>query len=131
MRKFFPFIVAVAVAACASEPAQKSAPASPPPVAPPAPSAPVAASTPAAPTAPAAATAKAGVEGFNTPAGYTKKTRGSTTVYCKTETPVGTRFGKEYCYSQQDLERMESNRANAVEQVERARRTCTGGCSGG
>ena len=71
-------------------------------------------------------------EGYIAPAGYQKKVRGTKTVYCKSDTPVGTRFSKEYCYTQQDLERMEASRSNTAQEVDRARRTCTGGgCGGG
>lgn len=136
MRKLYLLIVAAALAACASEPSQQAAPAStsisPAPAAEPAAvaaPAPVAASVPVT-TASAEAPATSG--GFNAPAGYQKKTRGTKTVYCKSDTPVGTRFSKEYCYSQQDLERIEASRTNTMQEVERARRTCTGGgCGGG
>jgi hypothetical protein len=69
---------------------------------------------------------------FVPPAGYQRKKRGATTVYCRSDTPVGTRFAKEYCYTQADLERLEANRTNVRQDVDRARRTCTGGgCGGG
>jgi hypothetical protein len=130
MRKLYPLLVAVAMTACASDPASKAAPASQP-----AAPTPVAASAPAAPAAPeqtvaAESATESGV--YIAPAGYQKKVRGSKTLYCKSDTPVGTRFAKEYCYTQQDLERMEASRSNSVQDVERARRTCTGGgCGGG
>jgi invasion protein IalB len=92
---------------------------------------------PAAPAAeavaPAAAQSTTAASGeFVAPAGYQKKHRGDTTVYCKRETPIGTRFAKEYCYTQADLERMEASKVNLKQEVERTRRTCTGGgCGGG
>jgi hypothetical protein len=136
MRKLFPLIiVAAAVTACASEPSRDAAQVSPPAV--PAPvSAPARVSAaeptgmPASDAAPAAASAT--TEGYVAPAGYQKKTRGTKTVYCKSDTPVGTRFAKEYCYTQADLERMEASRTNTRQEIDRARRTCTGGgCGGG
>ena len=94
-----------------------------------------------APEAAAATTARAAEKAdpeaaasteFVPPAGYQRRKRGATTVYCRSDTPVGTRFAKEYCYTQADLERMEANRANVRQEVDRARRTCTGGgCGGG
>jgi hypothetical protein len=129
MRAMCLLIVAAAMAGCASEPSQQVATTSPSTS--PAPAAPA----PAAPAAPAVADAAATpAEGgaFNPPPGYQKKTRGTSTVYCKSDTPVGTRFAKEYCYTQQDLERMEASRSNTVQEVERARKTCVGpGCGGG
>jgi hypothetical protein len=65
------------------------------------------------------------------PPGYQKKTKGSTTVYCRSDTPVGTRFATEYCYTQADLERMDASRANMRREVDRTRRICTGGGCGG
>lgn len=142
MHKLVPLIVVVvAVTACASEPSREAAQVSPPAV--PAPvSAPATANVPAPVSAPepasvpatgAATSATSGAAGgFVAPAGYQKKTRGSKTLYCKSDTPVGTRFAKEYCYTQADLERMDASRTNTVQEIDRARRTCTGGgCGGG
>jgi hypothetical protein len=130
MRKLYLLIVAAAVTACASDPASKATPA----VQPVAPTQ-VVAPAPSAPAVPeqAASTEAATESGvYIAPAGYQRKVRGTKTVYCKSDTPVGTRFAKEYCYTQQDLERMEASRANTQQDLERARRTCTGGgCGGG
>lgn len=125
MRMIPILMVAAILTGCASDPTTKPAPVA----------APVAASTPATASAPATAGAAAGrVDGgvFVPPAGYKAKKRGDATVYCKVDTPVGTRFGTEYCYTQSDLERMEASRVNVRQEVDRARRTCTGaGCGGG
>jgi hypothetical protein len=122
MRMALALIVVVTAAACASGPAQQAASPNPPQAA-------LVAAT-AAPSAAESTAATGG--GFNAPAGYQKRNRGGTTVYCKSETPVGTRFAKEYCYTQADLERMEASRVNLKQEVERTRRTCTGGgCGGG
>jgi hypothetical protein len=91
----------------------------------------VSAAESAAPAAAADAAAAASRD-FTAPAGYRKKTFGDKTRYCRSDTPVGTRFAKEYCYSQADLERMEANKRTLQQEVERNRRTCAGGgCAGG
>ena len=130
MRIAYVLIASISLVGCASGPATQGA-ASPTAAA-------VAAPVPASP-APAAlaATERANPEAvaskdFVAPAGYQRRERGTTTVYCRSDTPVGTRFAKEYCYTQADLERMEASRSNIRQEVDRARRTCTGGgCGGG
>ena len=131
MRLASSVICSIALVGCASGPATQ---ASDPPAS-------VAAVAPVAPEEAAAMTApvaeKADPEAvasteFVPPAGYQRRKRGATTVYCRSDTPVGTRFAKEYCYTQADLERTEANRTNIRQEVDRARRTCTGGgCGGG
>ena len=152
MRNLLVLIAIAPLTALASEPAQQpgpnaaqqpapavaAAPAQEPATAP----APVAATAAAAAPAavseadradPAAAAAAAAVSSdFIAPAGYRKKTFGDKTLYCRSDTPVGTRFAKEYCYSQADLQRMEASKRNLQQEVDRNRRTCAGGgCSGG
>ena len=130
MRFTYALIVAAALAGCASEPT-KQVSASPQAPAAAAPVSSAAKTTSAQPVANADSAAPAGEE-FQPPAGYRKKTRGTTTVYCRSDTPVGTRFPTEYCYTQSDLERMEASRGSIRQEVDRARRTCTGaGCGGG
>jgi len=70
---------------------------------------------------------------FAAPAGYKEKTRGGTTVYCRSQTPIGTRFATEYCYTQADLQRMEKSKQGMQDDVSRATRVCGSGqsCSGG
>lgn len=83
--------------------------------------------------APAAATPSSGSD-FNPPAGYQKRSFEGRTVYCRSETPVGTRFPKRYCLTQDQLERIEANRRNVQREVDRARRNCVAGgsyCGGG
>jgi hypothetical protein len=130
MRKMYLLIFAAALVACASNPAPKTSA-----VAQPATASTVAAAAPATPAAPekaATGSTVAAGDGYIAPAGYQKKVRGTKTVYCKSDTPVGTRFAKEYCYTQQDLERMEASRSNTAQEVDRARRSCAGaGCGGG
>ncbi len=121
-----------ASAAVAAAPAQEPATA-PAPVAATAAAAAPAAVSEADPADPAAAAAAAAVSSdFIAPAGYRKKTFGEKTLYCRSDTPVGTRFAKEYCYSQADLQRMEASKRTLQQEVDRNRRTCAGGgCSGG
>jgi hypothetical protein len=129
MRLNYVLITAIALAGCASEPAKQAAEPRSAPAAPAArPVAPAVAKDPVAKVDPEASDD----QGFVAPAGYQKKTKGSTTVYCRSDTPVGTRFATQYCYTQAELKRMEESRANVRQEVDRARRTCTGsGCGGG
>jgi hypothetical protein len=128
MRIVYSLIAVATVSACASGPPQQDSTPRPPQAA----SEPAKAAAPAAvPVVPAEPTTAASGE-FVAPAGYQTRHRGKTTVYCKSETPIGTRFAKEYCYTQADLERMEASKVNLKQEVERTRRTCTGGgCGGG
>jgi hypothetical protein len=130
MRLTCVLIAVTALAGCASGP---SKPVSDPPSVP-------TVAAPVAPVAPAIANdaaAKADPESaasreFLPPPGYQKKTRGTKTLYCRSDTPVGTRFATEYCYTQSDLERMDASRTSIRQEVDRARRTCVGtGCGGG
>ena len=130
MRFTYVLIAAAALAGCASEP-PKQVSESPKAPAATATVSPAAKTTPALPVAKSDSAAPASKE-FQAPAGYQKKTKGTTTVYCRSDTPVGTRFPTEYCYTQSDLERMEASRSSIRQEVDRARRTCTGGgCGGG
>jgi invasion protein IalB len=86
----------------------------------------------AAPAA-AAPVAASAAEEFRPPSGYKKKTRDGRQVYCRNETPVGTRFPTEYCFTQVDLERMEKNkRSIQMDHSTRTKMCSTGaGCGGG
>ena len=130
MRFTYVLIAAATLAGCASEPTKQVSESPKAPVAA-APVSPTAKTTATQPVAKSDAAAPASKE-FQAPAGYQKKTKGTTTVYCRSDTPVGTRFPTEYCYTQSDLERMEASRGSIRQEVDRARRTCTGtGCGGG
>ncbi len=90
----------------------------------------------AAPTATApvaAAQTQAAVQEFKPPKGYKQKTREGRTVYCRNETPVGTRFPTEYCFTQVDLERIEKSKRSMQQDVSMRQRMCTTGaaCGGG
>jgi type IV pilus biogenesis protein CpaD/CtpE len=130
MRFNYVLIVAVTLAGCASEPAKQVSDAPKAPTA----AAPVSSAVSPQATQPVAKTESAAPASgeFRAPAGYQKKTKGKSTVYCRSDTPVGTRFATEYCYTQAELERIESSRSGIRQEVDRARRTCTGGgCGGG
>jgi hypothetical protein len=135
MQKLMPLIVCAGIAACSSQPRQDSPAAAPVAAAQPAPAP---ESQPAATVAAreeesAAATAGATKdEKFRAPAGYKVKSKGGGTVYCKSETPVGTRFATEYCFTEAQLERIEKNKRSIQEDHAQRTRTCAGAsCSGG
>jgi type IV pilus biogenesis protein CpaD/CtpE len=130
MRFTYILIAAAVLAGCASEPTKQVAesPKATPAAAPVSPAARTVETEPVARTDSAVPASNE----FQPPAGYQKKTKGKSTVYCRSDTPVGTRFATEYCYTQSDLERMEASRGSIRQEVDRARRTCVGtGCGGG
>jgi hypothetical protein len=115
-------------------PAEATAPASVP--------APAASATPESPAAPAATPAPvaaaapaeaAKAEEFKPPKDYKVKTRKGETVYCRSQTTVGTRFPTEYCFTQLDLERIEKNKRSMQQDVSMRTKMCTTGsaCGGG
>jgi len=76
----------------------------------------------------ASADAAAAKAGFRAPAGYKRKQQGETTVYCKRETRVGTRFPTEYCFTEEQLRRIENSAASMRNDFSRQQRTCVGTC---
>jgi invasion protein IalB len=68
---------------------------------------------------------------FRTPAGYKKKKKGDQTMYCKSQTPIGTRFPTEYCYTQNQLERIEKSKQGMQDDVAMRQRACTTGSACG
>ena len=115
-------------------PAEATAPASVP--------APAASATPESPAAPAATPAPvaaaapaeaAKAEEFKPPKDYKVKTRKGETVYCRSQTTVGTRFPTEFCFTQLDLERIEKNKRSMQQDVSMRTKMCTTGsaCGGG
>jgi len=122
-------VILAAVPAMAAEPAPE-APAEPASAAAPA----ATEAAPAAAAAPAeAAAAAAPAEEFRIPAGYKKKKRDGETVYCRSQTPVGTRFPTEYCFTKNDLERIEKSKQSMQRDMQLRTKMCTTGsaCSGG
>lgn len=122
MRELFLLVAAVVITGCASGDASV---ARPPPTA-----ETVAAASASLGTTDVVVPGPAGESGetaaapFVPPAGYQKRTRDGKTVYCKGETPVGTRFSRQYCFTADELERIEANRRNVQREVDRARRNC-------
>ena len=116
-----PAAPAPAAAPAAAEAEPVAAPASPAP----------AASAVAAPAA-AAPVAAPAAEEFKPPSGYKKKTRDGQQVYCRNETPIGTRFPTEYCFTQADLERIDKNkRSIQMDHATRTKMCSTGAACGG
>jgi hypothetical protein len=68
---------------------------------------------------------------FRTPAGYKKKKKGDQTMYCKSHTPIGTRFPTEYCYTQNQLERIQKSQRGMQDDVAMRQRACTTGSACG
>jgi hypothetical protein len=142
VKRIIPLLILLGSLPAIAAEAGPEAPGAPAPAA--VPAAPVAepAATPQAPApaasavaAPAAAASLAApvAEEFRPPSGYKKKTRDGRQVYCRSETPVGTRFPTEYCFTQTDLERIEKNKRSI--QMDHSTRTkmCSSGagCGGG
>ena len=126
-----------ALAGWASEPTQATA--APPPAeasAAPAPTAPAASAVPAeaasAPTAPAASavpveTAPAPKLSPKVPGGYRLVKRNGKELYCKSVTTIGTRFAEQMCFTREQIAEIDERTNHAMDDFEKARKTCTGG----
>ena len=142
-----------ALAGWASEPTQATA--APPPAeasAAPAPTAPAASAVPAegasAPTAPAASAVPAEVVPASTaspasgvsvenahapklspkvPGGYRLVKRNGKELYCKSVTTIGTRFAEQMCFTREQIAEIDERTNHAMDDFEKARKTCTGG----
>ena len=69
---------------------------------------------------------------FKTPAGYKKKKKKSGEIfYCKRETPIGSRFPQEYCFTQAQVQRMEKSKRGMQDDVAMRQRMCTTGSACG
>lgn len=91
---------------------------------------------PATATASKADAAKAAVAGAETeqvtlPPGFKPKKRGKYTLYCKMDTPIGTRFKQETCFDAKQMRdyliALQENKAD----VDRIRATCSSICACG
>ena len=60
------------------------------------------------------------------PPGFKVKKRGKFTLYCKAETPLGTRFESETCYDAQMRDYLAAQQENKRD-IERVRNTCSPG----
>jgi len=126
-----------ALAGWASEPTQATA--APPPAeasAAPAPTAPAASAVPAeaapAPTAPAASAvpeeaAHAPKLTPKVPGGYRLVKRNGKELYCKSVTTIGTRFAEQMCFTREQIAEIDERTNHAMDDFEKARKTCTGG----
>jgi cytoskeletal protein RodZ len=136
-----------------SEPTQATAAPSPAEAsAAPAPTAPAASAVPAeaasAPTAPAASAVPAEVVPASTaspasgvpvetahapklspkvPGGYRLVKRNGKELYCKSVTTIGTRFAEQMCFTREQIAEIDERTNHAMDDFEKARKTCTGG----
>jgi hypothetical protein len=142
MRTLPLLIILAGLPAMAADPAQETPVAPDEATVPASVPAPAASATPESPAAPAATPAPvaaaapaeaAKAEEFKPPKDYKVKTRKGETVYCRSQTTVGTRFPTEFCFTQLDLERIEKNKRSMQQDVSMRTKMCTTGsaCSGG
>jgi hypothetical protein len=69
---------------------------------------------------------------FRTPAGYKKKKKKDGAIfYCRSETPIGSRFPQEYCFTQAQLERIDKSKKGMQDDVAMRQRMCTTGAACG
>ena len=52
-------------------------------------------------------------------------------MYCRSQTPIGTRFPTEYCYTQAQLERVLKSKQGMQDDVAMRQRMCTTGSACG
>lgn len=110
-----------ALAGWGSEPTQATA--APPPAE---------ASAAPAPTAPAASavpveTAHAPKLSPKVPGGYRLVKRNGKELYCKSVTTIGTRFAEQMCFTREQIAEIDERTNHAMDDFEKARKTCTGG----
>ena len=110
-----------ALAGWASEPTQATA--APPPAE---------ASAAPAPTAPAASAvpeeaAHAPKLTPKVPGGYRLVKRNGKELYCKSVTTIGTRFAEQMCFTREQIAEIDERTNHAMDDFEKARKTCTGG----
>jgi hypothetical protein len=68
---------------------------------------------------------------FKIPPGFRTKTRGDKTMYCRKETVSGSRFGKEQCYTEEQLVTIAERNEAQRQEIERSRRVCASDASCG
>ena len=110
-----------ALAGWASEPTQATA--APPPAeasAAPAPTAPAASAVPAEAAHAPKLTPKV-------PGGYRLVKRNGKELYCKSVTTIGTRFAEQMCFTREQIAEIDERTNHAMDDFEKARKTCTGG----
>jgi hypothetical protein len=63
--------------------------------------------------------------------GFRTRTRKGETVFCRNETPTGSRLSVENCYSAIELDQMETAAASMKDSINKTRTPCTGqACNG-
>lgn len=72
-----------------------------------------------------ATTPESKAEAFVPPDGWRPKKRGKFTVYCRKETPRGTRIPTEICYDEEGIHAMLAAQAEDRERVDQLRRVCS------
>ena len=110
-----------ALAGWGSEPAQATA--APPPAeasAAPAPTPPAASAVPAEAAHAPKLTPKV-------PGGYRLVKRNGKELYCKSVTTIGTRFAEQMCFTREQIAEIDERTNHAMDDFEKARKTCTGG----
>jgi hypothetical protein len=112
-------LVALALAACSSQPVTQEE--SPGPVAPaPEAKAPAPAETGAASTKPAG----------KIPSGYRREKRNGKELYCRNETMLGSRFPQKTCFTREQLEEIQRRTESTVDGMEQTMKVCGGdGCT--
>jgi hypothetical protein len=68
---------------------------------------------------------QAKAEAFVPPDGWRPKKRGKFTVYCRKETPRGTRIPTEICYDEEGIRAMLAAQNEDRERVDQLRRVCS------
>ena len=110
-----------ALAGWGSEPAQATA--APPPA--------EASAAPASTASPASGvpveTAHAPKLSPKVPGGYRLVKRNGKELYCKSVTTIGTRFAEQMCFTREQIAEIDERTNHAMDDFEKARKTCTGG----
>jgi hypothetical protein len=65
------------------------------------------------------------MEDSKPPPGYRVKKRGDTTLFCRRDSEVGTRFAVEKCYSEEQLVELELQNDAARQRIDQTRRVCS------
>ncbi len=65
------------------------------------------------------------------PPGFRVKKRGKFTLYCKTDTPIGTRFKSETCYDEPNMRAYMLALQETKSDVDRVRQVCSNPCACG
>ena len=139
MRHWLLAALATLLAACSSAPETKESAPVVAPVATNAPAARTAQPATMAATQGAAATGSGSMQvGADQPSvtlarpGFRARTRNGATVWCRSETPTGSRMPVESCYTAAQLDQIQSDTAAIKDSINNTRTPCAGpGCSNG